>query len=126
MYKISDELLVKIKDLLISQPLDIYSHNSETINEANFELVDSRYEENSLEEEARYIGSANMFIAASLACYVHFNCREIDDLSDEELTEFAQVWSGILEILKEQRYIREIGLLAKEKIKVVVDNTKLP
>ncbi len=126
MYKISNELLIKIKDLLISQPLDIYSQDSDTINESNFELVDSRYEEDSIEEEARYIGSANMFIAASLACYVYFDCKGIDELSDDELTEFADAWNNILEILKEQRYIREIGLLAKEKIKVVVDNTKLP
>lgn len=126
MYSISNELLIKIKDLLLSQPLDIYSEDSDTVNESNFELVDSRYDEDSIEEEARYIGSANMFIAASLACYAYFDCKELDDLSDDELTEFADSWNNILEILKEQRYIREVGLLAKEKIKVVVDNTKLP
>lgn len=126
MNNISDQLMTKIRDLLVSEPLDIYSRDSDTVNEANFELVDSRYEDDGLEEEDRYIGSANMFIAASLACYVYFDCREIDQIEDEEMIEFASVWAGILESLKKERFIREVGLLSKEKIKVVVDNTKLP
>jgi hypothetical protein len=119
-------LLEKIKDLLESDPLDIYSRDTETVNETNFELVDSRYEEDLQEEEDRYIGSANLFIAASLACYEHFDCTSIDNLTDKQLSDFVTVWAELLKYLKEDRFIRDIGLLSKEKIKIVVDNTKLP
>ncbi len=116
----------KIKEILASTPLDIYSEESDTINEANFELVASRFTEDSLSEEDRYIGSANMFIAASLVCYDYFDFARIDDLSEEDLNEFYMVWKDVVEVLKKERFIREIGLLSKNNIKVVVDNTKLP
>jgi hypothetical protein len=119
-------LVEKVKDLLESEPLDIYCKDTETINETNFELVSSRYEEDLQEQNDRYIGSANLFIAASLACYEYFDCASIDKLTDQQLEEFVSSWSVLLEYLKEQRFIRDIGPLSKEKIKIVVDNTKLP
>lgn len=115
-------LLDKIKEILESDPLDIYSRDTETINESNFELVESRYED----EDDRYIGSANIFIAASLACYEYFDATNIDDLTDAQLEEFVSSWTNILNNLKQDRFIRDIVLLSKEKIKIVVDNTKLP
>lgn len=122
----STQLMNKIKDILVSTPLDIYSESSDTINEANFELVSSRFSEDKLSEEDRYIGSANMFIAASLVCYDYFDFTTIDDLTEEQLDEFYLVWKDVIEELKKERFIREIGLLSKNNIKVVVDNTKLP
>lgn len=116
------QLLEKIKDILESDPLDIYSRETETVNESNFELVLSRYED----EDDRYIGSANLFIAASLACYDYYDSTNIDDLTDNQLEEFVSSWAEILNYLKQDRFIRDIGLLSKEKIKIVVDNTKLP
>jgi hypothetical protein len=116
------QLLEKIKDILESDPLDIYSRETETVNESNFELVLSRYED----EDDRYIGSANLFIAASLACYDYYDSTNIDDLTEEQLEEFVSSWAEILNYLKQDRFIRDIGLLSKEKIKIVVDNTKLP
>jgi hypothetical protein len=122
----SEQLIEKIKEILTSTPLDIYSEESDTVNEANFELVASRFTKDSLSEEDRYVGSANMFIAASLVCYDYFDFATIDDLSEEELNEFYLVWKDVVEVLKKDRFIREIGLLSKNNIKVVVDNTKLP
>ena len=122
----TNKLIQKIKDILESTPLDIYSESSDTVNEANFELVNSRFETDKLTEEDRYIGSANMFIAASLVCYDYFDFTTIDELTDEQLDEFYLVWKDVIEELKKDRFIREIGLLSKNNIKVVVDNTKLP
>lgn len=122
----ANELINRIKDILVSSPLDIYSDESETVNEANFELVTSRFTEDSLSEEDRYIGSANMFIAASLVCYDYFDFTTIDDLTEEQLNEFYLIWKDVVDVLKKERFIREIGLLSKSNIKVVVDNTKLP
>jgi hypothetical protein len=116
------QLLEKIKDILESDPLDIYSRETDSVNESNFELVLSRYED----EDDRYIGSANLFIAASLACYDYYDSTNIDDLTDKQLEEFVSSWAEILNYLKQDRFIRDIGLLSKEKIKIVVDNTKLP
>lgn len=122
----TNKLIQKIKDILESTPLDIYSESSDTVNEANFELVNSRFEKDKLSDEDRYIGSANMFIAASLVCYDYFDFTTIDDLTEEQLDEFYLVWKDVIEVLKKDRFIREIGLLSKNNIKVVVDNTKLP
>ena len=122
----TNKLIQKIKDILESTPLDIYSASSDTINEANFELVNYRFEKDKLTEEDRYIGSANMFIAASLVCYDYFDFTTIDELTEEQLDEFYLVWKDVIEELKKDRFIREIGLLSKNNIKVVVDNTKLP
>jgi len=122
----TNKLIQKIKDILESTPLDIYSESSDTVNEANFELVNSRFENDKLTEEDRYIGSANMFIAASLVCYDYFDFTTIDELTEEQLDEFYLVWKDVIEELKKDRFIREIGLLSKNNIKVVVDNTKLP
>ena len=122
----TNKLIQKIKDILESTPLDIYSDSSDTVNEANFELVNSRFENDKLTEEDRYIGSANMFIAASLVCYDYFDFTTIDELTEEQLDEFYLVWKDVIEELKKDRFIREIGLLSKKNIKVVVDNTKLP
>ena len=122
----TNKLIQKIKDILESTPLDIYSESSDTVNEANFELVNSRFEKDNLTEEDRYIGSANMFIAASLVCYDYFDFTTIDELTEEQLDEFYLVWKDVIEELKKDRFIREIGLLSKNNIKVVVDNTKLP
>ena len=122
----TNKLIQKIKDILESTPLDIYSESSDTVNEANFELVNSRFETDKLTEEDRYIGSANMFIAASLVCYDYFDFTTIDELTEEQLDEFYLVWKDVIEVLKKDRFIREIGLLSKNNIKVVVDNTKLP
>lgn len=119
-------LIDKIKDILESTPLDIYSEESDTVNEANFELVESRYSVDKLLDEDRYIGSANMFIAASLVCYDYFDFTVINDLTEEQLDEFYAIWKDVINELKEQRFIRDIGLLSKNNIKVVVDNTKLP
>lgn len=121
----SNILIDKVKEILLSTPLDIYSEAEETVNEANYELVSSRFDKDTLSQADRYIGSANMFIAASLVCYDHFDFSRIDDLTEEQLEEFYTVWKSVISLLKEQRFIREIGLLSKNNIKVVVDNTRL-
>jgi hypothetical protein len=113
----------KIKEIIASTPLDIYSEENETVNESNFELVHSRFEKDTGSKEDRYVGSANLFLAATLVCYDYYECESIDELSDEELEDFQHIWRGLLNKLKQDRFIREIGLLSKNNIKVVVDNT---
>ena len=56
----------------------------------------------------------------------YFDFTTIDELTEEQLDEFYLVWKDVIEELKKDRFIREIGLLSKNNIKVVVDNTKLP
>lgn len=126
MITIPDNLLEKIKDILESEPLDIYDSDNETITESNLELVESRYETDFLEESDRYIGSANIFIAASILAYIILGESKIRTLSDEELETSSQYWDFLVEQLKRERFIRDTKLQANERIRVVVDNTQLP
>jgi hypothetical protein len=119
-------IIDKIKEIILSSPIDIYSEESDSITEANYELVNSRFSKDSKSEEARYIGSANMFIAASLFCYDYFDTESIEELSEDQLNEFYISWQELISQLKEERFLRNTGLLSKNSIKVVVDNTKLP
>lgn len=124
--KISAELETKIKEILLSKPYDIYSQETETVNESAYELVISRtiFDKESQENtQTRYIGSVNMFIASSLMCYVLFNMKNIEDLSDDQLNDFAVKWKDFLERQVSARFIRPIEMIAREKIKVIVDNT---
>ncbi len=118
MEDIPEKVLDKIKEILSSDPLEIYSAEEETVGESNFELVDSRDK-----NDSRVIGSANMFIAATVAYYIKIEEETVREFSEEELEDFAAHWNSILDLLKEQRFLREIELLARQKIKVVVDNT---
>lgn len=124
--KISTELEKRIKDIILSTPYDIYSQEAETVNESVYELVDTRtiFDKDSQEnKQTRYIGSVNMFIASSLVCYVLFNLNNIEDLSDEQLDSFAVIWKEFIEQQMSARFIRPIETIAREKIKVIVDNT---
>lgn len=126
MISIPDNLLEKIKDILTSEPLDIYDSEEETITESNLELVDSRYETDSLSEEDRYIGSGNIFIAATILAYISLKETKIRELTDEELELSNQYWDFVVNKLKAERFIRDTKLQANEQIRVVVDNTRLP
>ncbi len=126
MINIPDSLLEKIKDILTSEPLDIYDSEEETITESNLELVDSRYETDSLSEEDRYIGSGNIFIAATILAYISLKETKIRELTDEELELSNQYWDFVVNKLKAERFIRDTKLQANEQIRVVVDNTRLP
>jgi hypothetical protein len=123
MINIPDKLLEKIKEILVSEPFDIFNEENETITEGNLELVDSRYDTDSLELEDRYIGSANIFIAASLLTFAMLNEKSIRDLSDEELELSSKYWEFVVDKLKSDRFIRDDSELVKEKIKLVIDNT---
>jgi hypothetical protein len=112
MINIPDSLLEKIKDILTSEPLDIYDSEEETITESNLELVDSRYETDSLSEEDRY--------------YISLNEPKIRELTDDELELSNQYWDFVVNKLKAERFIRDTKLQANEQIRVVVDNTRLP
>jgi hypothetical protein len=121
----TNTIINKIKEILLSTPLDIYSEENESVTEANYELVSSRFDKDSLSLEDRYIGSANIFIAASLVCYDYFECQTIEELTDQQLNEFYEQWRSILEQLKAERFIRDTKQLIKSNIKMIVDNTKL-
>ena len=123
MYKVPDSIIEKVKEILLSQPLEIYSAEESTVGESNYELVNSRVK---TDLDDRIIGSANLFLAATLSYYVKINEKTVRDFSEEELEDFADYWKSILNILTEERFLREIQQFARQKIKVVVDNTQSP
>lgn len=113
-----DRLINKIKEILLSPPLDILSADEDTITESVFELVSKR------DDGSIYIGSANMFIASSLTCYVSLGYDEIKAVSDEDLNNFATYWNSILVSLQNEKFIR----YTKENrisnmLNIAVDNT---
>lgn len=124
MISIPDNLLEKIKDILESEPLDIYDSEAETVTESNLELVESRYETDSLELSDRYIGSANIFIAASILAYISLGEPKIRELSEDELEISGKYWDYVVDLLRNQRFVRDTKLQANERIRVVVDNTQ--
>jgi hypothetical protein len=118
---IPTELVDYIKELLISDPVDIYSEEEETVNESNFELVEPR-----TNDFGRYIGSANIFISAFLVCDEATNGESLNNLTDVNKRKFETEWVSLLDLLKTERFIREKQQLAHSKIKLVVDNDRLP
>ena len=128
-------LLEHIKNILLSEPLDIFSEEDETLSQSSFELVTARQEsdfedydeeDENFEELSRYIGSANLFIAAAIVCDVTSRGKSISTLNDEELEIFNKKWKSLINQLKEERFIRELQPIAHSKIKLVVNNEGLP
>jgi hypothetical protein len=134
-----DPLLVShIKELLLSAPLDIYSEYEETVSQSSYELVEPRTIEiniDELEEEdyddieiylSRVIGSANLFIAASLVCDEVTHGKTLSDLSEEDLELFQTHWRSLINQLLGERFMRETQEIAHSKIKLVINNRELP
>lgn len=134
-----DLLLVShIKELLLSAPLDIYSEYEETVSQSSYELVEPRTVETNideLEEEdyddleiylSRVIGSANLFIAASLLCDEVTHGKTLSDLSEEDLELFQTHWRSLINQLLGERFMRETQEIAHSKIKLVINNRELP
>ena len=128
-------LLEHIKNILLSEPLDIFSEEDETLSQSSFELVTARQEsdfedydeeDEDFEELSRYIGSANLFIAAAIVCDVTSRGKSISTLNDEELEIFNKKWKSLINQLKEERFIRELQPISHSKIKLVVNNEGLP
>ena len=119
----TEDLLETLRDIIESDPLDIYSSEEDSITECVFELVESRYEEDNNEEEDRYIGSANILIASSLLIYVLSGMKDLDKISEIEEELYYKQWEEILLALQNEKFIRPTKLTTKESIKVVVDNT---
>jgi hypothetical protein len=123
--KINTELLEKIKDILNSEPLDVLVSNEDVV-EGTVELVNSRYIPDSMLLQDRYIGTANLLLATTLYIYASLGYKEIVELEDSVLDKKLEEWHNILDMLRAQKFIRDTELLAKEKIKLIVDNTKSP
>jgi hypothetical protein len=110
-------LIKRIKDILESNPLDVYNEEDEM--EGTIELVSSRSDYGD-----RYIGTANIFMAVTIFIYASLGYTKIVELPEEVLDQKMDEWHGILNTLKEEKFIRDTQPLVKEKIKLVVDNTK--
>lgn len=131
-------LLEHIKKLLLSAPLDIYSEYEETVSQSSYELVDSRplnietdyFSEFAVEDEdedtSRVIGSANLFIAASIVCNEVTQGKNLSNLSEKDLSIFQEYWKTILNRLVSERFMRETQEVAHSKIKLVINNKELP
>jgi len=130
---ISDKLKEYIKDILISKPLDIYSEEDDTVSHSAFELLESREDISYLSSDDDYfdeegndltkvIGSANLFVAATLVCKETTDKTYSSDLTDEEQIIFDKEWKNFLQSLTDERFMREIRLVAQSKIKLIVDN----
>lgn len=120
-----DELLLdKIKEILESEPLDLYDPDTETASESIYELIDPREQED--ETDNRYVGSANLFIASTFAFFVLFKNAEIEKATDEELEEFSVLWKEIVSKLIEHKFIRSHSSHARKGIKLVINNGESP
>lgn len=133
---IQQELIEHIKNILSSDPLDIYNDELESVSHSSFELVEPREldldddeeydEDDDNEESLRRIGSVNVFIAAALVCDEVTQGRPLQKLNDPDSAKFESAWRSLINQLKEERFIRETQLVAHSKIKLVVDNDRLP
>lgn len=127
---IDTPLVEYIKQLLLSTPADIISEEQESISHSSFELVEPRELEDEDDEDeedlTRYIGSVNLFIAAALVCDEVTQGRSLQKLNEADSQKFEFAWRSVINRLKEERFIRETQLVAHSKIKLVVDNDKLP
>jgi len=130
-------LLNHIKELLLSPPLDIYSEYEETVSQSSYELVEARTveltiddleedEEYETEENSRIIGSANLFIAASIVCDEVTHGKLLSDLNENDLNTFQEHWRSLINQLLGERFMRETQEIAHSKIKLVIDNKELP
>lgn len=109
-----NELLIsKIKDILLDTPIDIYNPDENTNTQSMYELQQRR-------EGSKYIGSANLFIAASLYCYVT-RANQFNQMSEEDLEMFSNDWKALLTNFENEGFLKEIGT---SNLKVIVDNTK--
>jgi hypothetical protein len=134
---IEQNLVDYVKKILLSDPVDIFYEEQESISHSSFELVDPRevlddgdeedkeYEEDD-EDLTRYIGSVNLFVAAALVCDEVTHGRALQKLNKADSAKFEPAWRFLINQLKEERFIRETQLVAHSKIKLVVDNDKLP
>lgn len=129
---IDTPLVEYIKQLLLSTPADIVSEEQESISHSSFELVEPRElededdDDDDEEDLTRYIGSVNLFIAAALVCDEVTQGRSLQRLNEADSQKFESAWRSVINRLKEERFIRETQLVAHGKIKLVVDNDKLP
>ena len=135
-------LLEHIKKLLLSDPLDIYSDEDDTVSQSSYELVSTRtltttttivdsdyYEELDLDDNtdlSRGIGSAIFFIAAAIVCDEVTHGKSLSGISEEDLLVFQEAWRNIINILLGERFMRETQETAHSKIKLVVNNSELP
>jgi len=132
---IEQKLFEYIKQVIASGPSDIVSEEFESISHSSFELVEPReIDEDEDEEEddeewedlSRYIGSVNLFIAAALVCDEVTQGRSLQNLNKTDSAKFESAWRSVINQLKDERFIRETQPVAHSKIKLVVDNDKLP
>lgn len=108
------KLIEYIKSIIESEPYDILADDETSVTESSFELVNSRDS-----EYDRYIGSVNIFIAASLLCNEIYKGKYISALNNDELDEFNKQWSFLINFLKTEKFIRDIASVARTKIKLV-------
>ena len=131
-------LLNHIKELLLSPPLDIYSEYEETVSQSSYELVETRDLEITVDDDeddedgeyaiecSRVIGSANLFIAASIVCDEVTHGKLLSDLNENDLNTFQEHWRSLINQLLGERFMRETQEIAHSKIKLVIDNKELP
>jgi hypothetical protein len=134
---INAALLNHVKELLLSPPLDICSEYEETVSQSSYELVEARTveltiddleedEEYETEENSRIIGSANLFIAASIVCDEVTHGKLLSDLNENDLDTFQEHWRALINQLLGERFMRETQEIAHSKIKLVINNKELP
>lgn len=128
---ISSLLIEHVKKLLLSAPLDIYSEIEESVSQSSYELVEPRPLEIESDEEleediSRTIGSANLFIAASIVCDEVTQGKKLSNLSEKDLSDFQEHWRSLIDNLVSERFMRETQEVAHSKIKLVINNTELP
>jgi hypothetical protein len=138
---IQQELIDHIKNILVSHPVDIFNEELESVSHSSFELVEPRdiedtdedfedddddEDDEDVEDSLRRIGSVNVFIAAAILCDEVTQGRSIQKLNEVDSAKFESAWRSLINQLKEERFIRETQLVAHSKIKLVVDNDKLP
>ena len=130
---VSNQLKEYIKNILASKPLDIYSETEDTVSHSAFELLESREDISYISDEndmfddegndlTKTIGSANLFVAATLVCAETLNKKYSSELTEEEQILFENEWENFLQSLIDERFMREIKLIAQSKIKLVVNN----
>lgn len=115
----NEDLIVVIKEILESEPLELFNPEEETSSISNLELVNSRFEEDELQEEDRYIGSGNVLLAFSLLSFVLLKETKVRPLTEKEIENTNVIWSTIISQLKEQKFIRDTSSKVKSSLRVI-------
>ena len=115
-FVVSEKLEKKLKEIILTDPYDIYHPDSfsENFSTSSLELCSAR--DNEFEKA---IGSANLYIACEI---LDFEVRKFYK-AERGSVHFYEAWSSFIGYLKESNFVKDTPETTRQKFKLVVDNS---